>query len=294
MTDAISHLFRDTDRPLYVISDLHIGDGSSRDNLIKGGKADLLCRFLDEVEKRNGILVILGDFFELWRYSMEAILTAWHTLIDRIASMDLIYVPGNHDSLFDKPFRKHQSLHRIFESLHAPFVCTLGERTFKFMHGHEVDPIISDKLTHLIPAIRLLSGAFEFSPDRCLVTCDRFSDALLELGEQFLHGWHKLTRQLDMAIYEHLGLSNDQIAWLKRPLRTHKMLARFFQQQDGLYDITITGHTHKAGRFGQWYFNCGCWTQSVVNYLVIQPDGHVQVKNWNGKTSSYNRNLLYA
>lgn len=295
MTHAATFTRSDTERPLFVISDLHIGDGSARDNLVKGNKSLLLQRFLDEVERRNGVLVVLGDLFELWRYSMEAILEYWHKLIDRIAAMDLIYVPGNHDALFDKPFRKNRTLHPIFESLHQPFVRTIGGRQFKFMHGHEVDPIIPDNLNRLVPAIRLLCGAFELRDDRCLITCDRVTDALLEAGEQLLYRWHKLTRQLDMAIYEHLGFSNDQLASMKRPLRTRNMLARFFkQQQSGLYDVTITGHTHKAGRFGQWYFNSGCWTQSVMNYLVVTPDGQVSVENWNGRTGSSNITLIHA
>ena len=284
-----------TERRLYVISDLHMGDGSSRDTLAKGGKSVLLQRFLDEVERQDGVLVVLGDFFELWRYQAAAILEHWHTLIDRMSQMDLIYVPGNHDTLYDNRFEKERRMHPIFEKLHPPFVRTIGGQRFKFMHGHEVDPMISDRMIKLAPVLRLLTGAFEFRQDQCLITCDRVSDALLEAGEQFLHGWHKMTCQFDQAVYEHLGFTNEQLAWLKRPLRTRKMLARFFrQQQDGVYDVTITGHTHKAGRFGQWYYNCGCWTQPIMNYLLIRPDGNVSVHDWTADGTRRNSTMVHA
>ncbi len=295
MTDVSKHLCSMTGRRLYVISDLHMGDGSSRDNLVKGNKSILLQRFLDEVETQDGMLVVLGDLFELWRYPADAILEHWQKLIDRMSQMDLIYVPGNHDALFDKRFEKERTMHPIFKKLHQPFVSTIGGQRFKFMHGHEIDPMISDGMIRMAPVLRLLTGAFEFRQDQCLITCDRVSDALLEAGEQFLHGWHKMTRQFDQAVYEHLGFTNEQLAWLKRPLRTRKMLARFFREQrDGLYDVTITGHTHKAGRFGQWYFNSGCWTQPVVNYLVIQPDGAISVQDWTADGSLRNRTLVHA
>lgn len=295
MTSGSDRLNTMAHRRLYVISDLHMGDGSRRDNLIKSNKETLLQRFLDEVDRQEAGLMILGDLFELWRYDLTAILEYWHKLLDRIAQMNLIYVPGNHDAMLDARFEKDRRMHPIFDKLQQPFVGNIGRQRFKFMHGHEVDPMISQHMIKLAPVLRLLTGAFEFRQDQCLVTCDRISDALLEAGEQFLHAWHKITRQFDQAIFEHLGFTNDQIAWLKRPMRTRKMLARFFrQQQEGLYNITITGHTHKAGRFNQWYFNCGCWTQNVMNYLVIEPDGRVSVQDWTTDGPRPNRTLVHV
>lgn len=276
-------------RKLFIISDLHIGDGSPRDNLIKGNKVLLFNRFLDEVEKQDGVLVILGDLLELWRYSWEAILEYWWKLFDRLATMPVLYVPGNHDELLNTRYEECRNVHPFLQNLHPPFLKTIGPHRFKFMHGHEVDPLISRYCTTLAPLLRILAGTLEFRPDTCLVTCDKVTDILLETGEQFLRIWHTLTRQVNHAVYAHLGFSSESMTWLKCPIRTRNMLARFYkQQQAGFYDITITGHTHNPGYFGNWYFNCGCWTRQVMNYLTVDPEGHIEIRNWTSDGSAIN------
>ena len=274
---------------LFVISDLHIGDGSSRDNLIKDNKIVLFNRFLDEVEKQNGTLLILGDLLELWRYSLAAILGRWWKLFDRLAGMNVIYVPGNHDDLLDSRYSKNQPMHPFFQSLHQPFDKIIGNKRFKFMHGHEVDPLISPYLTSLSPLLRFLVGTLEFRSNMCLITSDRTTDILLEAGEQFLRVWHTVTRQVNHGVYSHLGFPGEFLTHLKCPIRTRNMLARFYKQQEsGVYDVTVTGHTHKAGHFSDWYFNCGSWTRQTMNYLTIDPDGHIEIRNWTSNGSSIN------
>jgi UDP-2,3-diacylglucosamine pyrophosphatase LpxH len=149
------------------------------------------------------------------------------------------------------------------------------------MHGHEIDPMISETMDKLRPVLCMLVGPLELGTSNCLVTSDGVTDTLLEVGERFLHLWRRMTRQWNRAVYEHLGISEDGWRRMIRPMRTRNMIARYFQeQQQGVYDVTITGHTHQAGRFRNWYFNCGSWTQSVVNYLQIRPDGAVEVRNY--------------
>ncbi len=277
------------DRRLFIISDLHIGDGSSRDNLMKDDKLALFHHFLDEVEKCDGALLILGDFLELWRYSWTAVMQQWDGLFNRLSGMHVVYVPGNHDDLLDGRFAECRQSHAFFETLHRPFMKTIGGKRFKFMHGHEVDPLISRYCTTFAPVLRLLAGTLEFRSDRCLVTCDKVSDVLLEAGEQALRLWHLLTRQVNHAVHAHLGFPTESMTWLKCPLRTRNMLARFYkQQQAGFYDVTITGHTHNAGYFGNWYYNSGCWTRNVMNYLMIDPDGRIEIRNWTADGSAIN------
>ena len=273
---------RSSQKPIYVVSDLHIGNGSAKDSLVKGGKSVLFEQFLDTVEQSDGRLVICGDLFELWRYRLEDVLDYWHNLIERLAAMDVIYVPGNHDPLLDKSYQAALTWHPLFEKLSEPFTQVIGQKRFMFMHGHEIDPIIAEPVKRWAPMLRLLTGAFELGSDCCLMTSDRVTDFLLETGEQFLRIWQMLTRRVEQAVDETLfPLSGEKLTRLKQPLRTRNMLSRFYrQQQEGVYDITITGHTHNAGRFGQWYFNSGCWTRPTVSYLHITPDGEVSVRDW--------------
>ena len=88
----------------------------------------------------------------------------------------------------------------------------------------------------------------------------RLQTALLEKAEQWLQGWQRLTRRVNAVLHEELRLlSPEQVNQLQRPMRTRQMLSRFCHQRDiGRYDVVITGHTHQAGCFNGWYFNCGC------------------------------------
>jgi len=283
-------------KPIYVISDLHIGNGSAKDSLVKGGKQILFERFLDKVERNDGRLVICGDLFELWRYRLEDVLEYWRKLVDRFAEMDAVYIPGNHDPLLDESYQEALTWHPFFRKLREPFTQTIGGKHFKFMHGHEVDPIIAESVMRWAPMLRLVTGAFELGSDSCLMTSDRVTDFLLEAGEQLLRVWQTLTRRVEQAVDETLfPLSGEGMTRLKQPLRTRNMLSRFYkEQQEGVYDITITGHTHNAGRFGQWYYNSGCWTRPTVSYLHIAPDGEVSVKDWTENGARCNPTVVSA
>lgn len=280
-------------RDIFVISDLHIGDGSAKDNLLKGSNQVLLLRLLDKIESAGARLVILGDLFELWRYRPEVVVERWDKLLDRLNHMDVIYVPGNHDWQFwrDREYWQHQ--HSFFTSLHKPFTVSIGTKHFNFMHGHEIDPVVPEFFDKLRPLLRMMTSTLEYRSDMCLVTSDTITDVLQEAGEQVLYLWQRLTRQFNRTIHEHLGLTDDGWRRLIRPIRTRNMIARYYRrQQQGFYDVTITGHTHKAGRFGNWYFNCGSWTQSMGQYLHIDPEGQVVVCDWTLDGNKINQTMV--
>jgi UDP-2,3-diacylglucosamine pyrophosphatase LpxH len=268
-------------RDIFVISDLHIGDGSAKDNLLQGSNLSLLLRLLDKVENTGGRLVILGDLFELWGFKPQAVVSRWQSLLDRLSRMDVIYVPGNHDWQFWEEKEYWQRQHPFFTFLQKPFTVSIGTQHIKFMHGHEADPAVPAFFDKLRPLLRLMNSSLEFQSDVCLMTSDAISDVLSEAVERMLFVWHRVTRQFNSAIYEHLGFTDDGWRRLIRPIRTRNMIARYYrQQQQGLYDVTITGHTHKAGQFGRWYFNCGSWTKTMGQYLQIYPDRRVVIYDW--------------
>ncbi len=280
-------------RDIFVLSDLHIGDGSAKDNLLKGNNQTLLLRLLDKIESVGARLVILGDLFELWRYRPHAVVRRWRPLLDRLSRMDVIYVPGNHDWQFwrEREYWRHQ--HPFFASLHKPFTVSIGTKHFKFMHGHEIDPVTPGFFDRLRPLLRVMTSTLEFHSDICLVTSDTMTDVLLEAGERVLYLWQRLTRRFNRAVHEHLGFFDDGWRRMIRPIRTRNMVARFFHhQQQGFYDVTITGHTHRAGRFGDWYFNCGSWTKSMGQYLHIYPDGQVVVNDWTLDGNKVNQTVM--
>jgi UDP-2,3-diacylglucosamine pyrophosphatase LpxH len=281
------------ERDVVVISDLHVGDGSARDNLLKGSNQTLLLRLLDQVESSGARLVILGDLFELWGFEPHAVVERWQLLLDRLGGMDVVYVPGNHDWQFWKERDYWRRQHAFFESLQKPFSVSIGTRHFHFLHGHEVDPVTPEFLDKLRPLLRRMTSTLEFGTGTCLMTSDTVTDVLTEAGEQALYLWQRLTRQFNRAIHEHLGLTDDGWRRLIRPIRTRNMIARYYRrQQQGFYDVTITGHTHKAGRFGNWYFNSGSWTKSMGQYLHIDAEGQVGVHDWTLEGNKINQTIV--
>jgi UDP-2,3-diacylglucosamine pyrophosphatase LpxH len=267
---------------VYVISDLHIGDRSPGDNLCRAQRESLLDSFLRHVEDQKGQLVILGDFLELLRYPLDSIVDKRKILLDRLADMDAVYVPGNHDEDVVRLAGTASPPHPFFTRISHAFVRSIGERRLKFMHGHEVDPFANASLQNLGRTIGRLAYRCEYYPGACLLSNDTIIGLLEETGEQLLHVCTWLRAGINTALRESYGmLPAGRMRLLTRRIRTQRMLTRYYRDKaEGLYDIAIVGHTHKAGTFGDWYFNSGSWTGTSNNFLRMTPDGSVGVFNW--------------
>jgi UDP-2,3-diacylglucosamine pyrophosphatase LpxH len=281
---------------VFVISDLHIGDGSPKDNLCHAQRQTLLDGFLDYVEHEDGQLVIVGDFFELLRYPAEKILARRRPLLDRLARMESLYVPGNHDEAAVELVDAGRPAHPFFKRTSGAFTHTIGDKRFKFMHGHEVDPLITPRVQSLGRLLGSFSTLLEFRPGTCLMSNDHVTELLLEMGEQMLRIWHGLTAGLNKAVHECCSLvPAEQVTSMSRRIRTQRMLTRYHEdKQRGFYDVAIVGHTHKAGAFGDWYFNSGSWTGKTNNFLRISPAGHVAVFDWNHHGPQPNNTIMAA
>ena len=128
------------DKPLFVISDLHMGDGGPRDNFACGDREQQLDLFLDFVTEQGGELIVLGDLFEFWQMNLSKIVIRHKPLLDRLAAMNATYVLGNHDADFDHFIGTAFLAHPLFQRMCGPFERKIAGKRFKFMHGHEVDP----------------------------------------------------------------------------------------------------------------------------------------------------------
>ena len=131
------------DNSIFVISDLHMGDGGPRDNFPLGDREKQLNLFLDYVGSQQGELIILGDLFDFWQMNLSKIVMLHMPLLDRLAAMNATYVLGNHDADFDHFIGTGFLSHPLFTKMARPFEREIGGKRFKFMHGHEVDPINS-------------------------------------------------------------------------------------------------------------------------------------------------------
>ena len=265
-----------------MISDLHIGDASPKDNLCQANREALLHSFLDYVEQQEGRLIILGDFFELLRYPLDAIVARRKELLDRLARLEATFVPGNHDEGTARLVDPNHPPHPFFARMSTAFTMPIGEKRFKFMHGHEVDPFISAPIRSVSRAVGAVACLFNSREGTCLLSNDAFTSVLMELGEQVLRLKDWANRCMGRALREcYYMMPPEEATRLTHQIRIQRMLSRYYQDKaEGLYDVAVVGHTHKAGAFGQWYLNSGSWTGVTNDFLRIAPDGQATVLTW--------------
>ena len=140
------------DRPVYFISDLHLGDGGASDIFM--GKDRTLLDLLAQVREEGARLVICGDaidFHQAW--NLTRVLRAHGKLLRAISDLadsnGVIYIYGNHDhdiALFHDVFRWEVAS----ELWIGPDIV--------IQHGHEFDPFIGPNLqsSHLATRVHHL------------------------------------------------------------------------------------------------------------------------------------------
>ena len=148
--------------PVYVFSDSHMGAGyagavgpaAARDNFgAWGHDRDLFdfLNFIDHDQSGGGSIVITGDLFEFWQAAVGDVLMARKDILDRLAAFGrgdlnrLRYIPGNHDIdlralIPQAPKQVSDWLrHPFFNHMAEPFTEKIGDRYYRFLHGHEGD-----------------------------------------------------------------------------------------------------------------------------------------------------------
>lgn len=268
---------------IFVISDLHIGDGGARDNFDAGKKTPQLRAFLDHVGGEGGELFILGDLFELWQMNLSLLFVKRRSLLDQLATLRLVYVPGNHDIDLAHFIGTDFLNHPFFERMRAPFVRELGGKRVRFCHGHETDPFNAGNDPGFGRMLAIFAGIFEDeNGSPFLKSGESVEDVLEQFGESMLTIWKRalttVNRRQGVTREVH---PSSALTPAQNPDRLGEHVAGVRAALDmGAYDVTVLGHTHKAGRIGDWYFNSGSWTGPHNAFLRISPDGHVRYLEW--------------
>lgn len=273
----------ENERSIFVISDLHMGDGGPRDNFAVDNKAVEFTRFLDFVEAEKGELYILGDLFEFWQANVGRVLVKRMDFLDRFAGMKATYVVGNHDADFENLIGTGLLAHSFFEKMSGPFERTIGMKRFKFMHGHEVDPFNRDGTPRWGRILAILGGMIEDRKGSPLLSAGGFTEkTLLRMGRTFMWMWNNSVNWLERsARHERWHSVAESLTPAQDPNREKGILALY--QQDRLrhqYDILVAGHTHHAVIVKDWYYNSGCWVGLRNNFLRIEPDGRAELWEW--------------
>ncbi len=247
-------------KPIFAISDLHIGDKGFRDNFQYSGERRFLG-LLDYVEDCGGEIVIVGDFFELWQANMSKVLTSRMWLLDRLAKLNTVYVLGNHDIDLCYFIKKEGWLeHPFFNRICMSYRTYMGDRLFRFIHGHQVDPYCkSDK-----PGIGRISAIYTGIKE------DRNEGPILNkyqtVESKVLGRFGKLSRLKNWVMGE-----PDLLIQMNRGLG---------EMKPKLVDAIVCGHTHKPGHIGSWLYNCGTWAEKKCSFVKITDDGEANVFDW--------------
>ncbi|AQT67287.1 metallophosphoesterase, DNA ligase-associated [Anaerohalosphaera lusitana] len=268
--------------PLFIISDLHLGSGGARDEFASSNKRKLLAEFLDMVESEAGQVVILGDLVDLWRFNLRSVVRTHRELFDRLYEMNAIYVVGNHDRGLRS--LKAQTVHPLLGNVTGPVKIIHGKRDLVLMHGHEVDAMNK----FIRPGFGKMLGISAYPIERWtggqVFTSEVIADKILELQSWFLTAILNMGRQMNSFINPHDSLkhlSRDEVFASLRKRRDHKFVRMHEHRKADQEDtMLVSAHTHRAGRFSDWYFNSGSWTGIKQNFLRILPDGLVDIADW--------------
>lgn len=267
---------------IFVISDLHLGDRGARDNFEAGRKTPALRSFLDHVGAEGGELFILGDLFELWQMNLSRLFVERREILDHLAAVKAVFVPGNHDIDLVHFIGTDLLAHPLFASMRTPFVRVLGGRRFRFCHGHETDPFNAGDDPGFGRMLAIFGGVFEDqNGSPLLASGETAEDVLVQFGESMLTIWRSaLAAMRGRATGADLR-PNTALTPAQNPDRLAEHIAGVREERAKCgYDVMVLGHTHKAGRIGDWYFNSGSWTGPLNHFLRISPDGHVRHLEW--------------
>ena len=260
--DAQRAPLEDCQRPLYCVSDLHLGDGGPRDNFAAGDKLAQFYRFLDHVEHQNGRLIILGDLFEFWQANVSRVITRHMPLLNRLGEMGAHYVLGNHDAdllyFWGTGFLRHE----LFNNMRPVHAEVIGSHWIKFVHGHQADPYCASDVPGKGRIAAIYSGIWEDRNGSPWIGKYRtVEEALATRADRLLSLFYRL---------------------LGRPNR-RRQLNRHLRSLYPNYDMIVSGHTHRAGSSQTnepFLYNTGTWAERVNSYVCIQPDGSACVLDW--------------
>lgn len=270
-------------RTIIIVSDLHMGDGGARDNFAADGKERQFSLFLDAVETKGAELFILGDLFEFWQANVGRVIVHRMPFIDRFARMGATYVVGNHDADLEDLIGTGLLNHPFFERMSAPFSRQIGQRSFRFMHGHDVEPFNRDGRPRWGRILAILGGMIEDRKGSPLLSAGGLTEkTLLGVSRSFMWLWNNSVNVFEKGTPDepHHAVA-ESLTPTQEPGRVKGILALYHKDRlQKSYDCLVAGHTHRAGLTGNWYANSGCWVGLRNNYLQITPDGTVQAYEW--------------
>jgi UDP-2,3-diacylglucosamine pyrophosphatase LpxH len=273
-------------KTIYVISDLHMGDGGPRDNFAVGQRKTEFLGFLDYVKQKDSKLMILGDLFEFWQSPLGKVIMSNSNLLDKMADLEGTYVIGNHDADISAFIGENMLAHPFFKKMFKPFIQDIGGKKFKFQHGHEVDPFNSAEEPSWGRMLAIFAGIFEEkNGSPMLPSGETVEESLEKFGETLLQFWNWAVGKLKSSVRGNAQIPKpkDELTPAQNPSRISGLLEEY-RKNHKKNEILVAGHTHLAGQFEDWYFNSGSWVGENNEFLTISPEGKIDFYHWRNST----------
>lgn len=271
------------DRPITIVSDLHLGDGSASDAFM--GKDAALMEVIAEVAAEGGVLVINGDAIDLLQaHDLTPVLKAHGPLLRAIADLAVrarvIYLTGNHDHDIGvyRDFLRWEVAQRLW----------IGA-DIAVQHGHQFDPFIGEDVHHA----GLVTRAHH--------AIERRLGVWLRIPLHDFYTWpNRILFYVSYRIWQLTAIRNRlyrAVGLRARADRAQRYMDYWVQSEAG-DPMTLTfpalaygaragartvicGHAHMPGNFeheGVRYVNTGSWTFRQAQVTRIA-DGRVEVRD---------------
>ncbi len=258
--------------PVWIVSDLHLGDGTPSDAFY--GKDRQLLALIDRVDAEGATLVVNGDGVDLAQaWSLVRVLRAHRALFKGFSRLGaqgrLIWVIGNHDW-------EIQALRDVL-SLRTCHELHLG-RKVRILHGYEYDPYIQDMLEHgqwhtiLHHGLERILGTWLRIPLHEFYTFpNRLMFWLAHKLAMGARAWGAVCERLQWPTVAPEILANlDFWCWSNLGDSMGIFRPAWQEARTGAFHIIAAGHSHLPGvvrEGGRAYANSGSWTFGASQYL---------------------------
>lgn len=256
------------DVSIYIVSDLHMGDGSATDNFIL--VRPRFEKFLEMVKADEcAILILDGDILEMWQAELGDILETNWELISQLLKIQTYYVIGNHDIGMDGFVTLPINTNGMANIRFVNEIRILRNgKNIRIIHGHQFDPYnVSDKATFVGKIISLITAILEHKYPQSGI-----ENRMRKVIEPILRSIVSFTDNLWKTLF---GKPGKDLSGL------HIILDIYHQQYPD--EILITGHTHQPGWWCDYYVNAGSWQETdVSHYVKIDKNGGITLHEFPG------------
>ncbi|MFW6100667.1 MAG: metallophosphoesterase [Bacteroidota bacterium] len=235
----------------FIVSDLHMGDGSSADDFKPNKK--LFLDFLEHVKRQEGTLILAGDVFELWQADLQSILKNNFEVFKMLFELRPKVIVGNHDyylkTFIDFDFVYYPALQIEAES---------GD-IIRVEHGNVYDPNNDPEKNMQLGKIVAAAGGIAENwvhPD---------------IDETFMSFVGK-AKSVGNSVCEEITTpwTEEKRTKKKQSNNNYVKAANNIVKENDDISWVVFGHTHNAEiKHEQHYVNSGCWVKEIPSFVKI-------------------------